>query len=142
MRRACVRWPWPLPPSRSGLTDNATTPMPRGFVRACYHTDRPGRERGDSGCAGESGRALLPTHPRLSGAVLAGLADPQAEGDSPGPGRTAAGGSGGGVERPPGESPASLALAVVTNPLADVEAEMDLAAAEDDAEGEPLLCGA
>src|SRR5262249_18285614 len=95
-------------------------------------------QRKETGAAGQ----ILPTHPRLSGAVLAGLADPQAEGNPPGPGRTAAGGSGGGVECPAGESPASLALAVVPNPLADAEAEMDLAAAQDDAEGDPLLCGA
>ncbi len=40
---------------------------------------------------------------------LAGLADSQAEGDEAGPGRTAAGGSCGGVERSTGEPPTALA---------------------------------
>src|SRR5262249_18367610 len=106
------------------------------------HTDRPGRQRGGSGCAGESGRALLPTHPRLSGAVLAGLADPQAEGDAPGPGRTHAGGSGGGVERPSGKPATAVAAAMAANLLADGEEELDAAAAEDDETSDPLPCGA
>ena len=73
---------------------------------------------------------------------LAGLADPQAEGNAAGPGRTAAGGSGGGVERPPGEPATAVAVAMVADPLVDAEEELDAAAAEDDAEGEPVSCGA
>ena len=60
---------------------------------------------------------------------LAGLADPQAEGDAARPGRTAAGGSGGGLERPAGEPPTAVAAAVAQNPLADREEELDAAAA-------------
>ena len=73
---------------------------------------------------------------------LAGVADPQAEGNAPGPGRTAAGGSGGGVERPPGEPATAVAVAVVQDPLVDAEEELDAAAEEDDGEGGQVSCGA
>src|SRR5262249_26135265 len=96
--------------------------------------------RGGSGCAGESWRALLPTHPRLSGAVLAGLADPQAEGDTPGPGRTAAGRPGGGVERPPGKPATAIAGAVVADQVADGQEDLDAPATEDDGQGGAVSC--
>src|SRR5262249_30172553 len=74
-------------------------------------------------------------------AVPAGLADAQAERDAPGPGGIAAGGSGRRLECSPGEAPASLALAMAANPLADPARELDAAAAQDDAQGEPLPPG-
>ena len=43
---------------------------------------------------------------------LAGVADPQAEGDEAGPGRTAAGGAGGAVERQAGEPPPARLVGV------------------------------
>ena len=89
-------------------------PHPRRRTPA-HHADRPGRQGGrdELGVARPSRvRTLLPTHPRLPGAVAAGLADPQAEGDAPGPGRTAAGGSGGRVERQPGAPALAVALGI------------------------------
>ncbi len=88
------------------------------------------------------GPEILPTHPRLSGSLDSGVADPQAEGNAPGPGRTAAGGSGGGVERPPGEPATAVAVAVVHDPVVDAEKELDAAAEEDDGEGGQVSCGA
>ena len=110
-----------------------------------HHADRSRRARtraADSASQAEAGAEILPTDPRLSGALVAGLADPQAEGNAARPGRTAAGGSGGGVERPPGEPATAVAVAVVADPVADAEEELDAAAAEDDGEGGPVSCGA
>ena len=109
-----------------------------------HHADRPGREGREQRfrSPGQAGAEILPTDPRLSGSLVAGLADPQAEGNAPGPGRTAAGGSGGGVERPPGEPATAVAVAVVQDPLADAEEELDAAAAEDDGEGGQVSCDA
>ena len=59
-----------------------------------------------------------------------------------GPGGIAAGGSGSGVERSPGEPATAFAVAVVPDSLADAEKELDAATAEDDAEGDRLSCGA
>ena len=50
----------------------------------------------------------LPAHARLPRSVAARLADAQAEGDAAGAGGIAAGGSGGGVERPAGEPAAAV----------------------------------
>ena len=102
-------------------------------IRLITPTDPEGKDGdGESTSPGQAGAEILPTDPRLPGAVAAGLADPQAEGDAAGPGRTAAGGSGGGVERPPGEPATAVAVAVVPDPLVDGEEELDAAAAEDD----------
>src|SRR5262249_57215952 len=79
---------------------------------------------------------------RLPRAVAAGLADPQAKGDAPGPCGAAAGGSGGGVERSPGESATAVAAAMVANPLADAQEELDRARAKDDAPGTGVSRGA
>jgi hypothetical protein len=80
--------------------------------------------------------------PRLSGSIVARMADPQAEGDSPRPSRTVAGGSGGGVERPPGESATAIAVAVVHYPVVGTEENLDAAAEEDDGEGWQVSCRA
>jgi energy-coupling factor transporter ATP-binding protein EcfA2 len=102
-----------------------------GEIRLITPTDPEGKA---------SGREILPTHPRLLGAVAAGLADPQAKGDSPGPCRTVVGGSGRRLERPPGESTTALAVAMVPYRLADGQEALDAAAAEDDGPGDPLSC--
>src|SRR6516162_8819584 len=85
---------------------------------------------------------MLPTHPRLSCPFLAGLADPQAEGDEAWPGGTAAGGSCGRVERPSGEPATAVAAAMAQYPVVDPGEELDTAAAQDDAQGDPASCGA
>ena len=59
---------------------------------------------------GTAGRAILPAHPRLPRPLAAGLADPQAEGDPARPGRTAAGGTVGALERQAREPPPAVAL--------------------------------
>ena len=46
------------------------------------------------------------------------------------------------MERPPGEPATAVAVAMVQNPLADAEEELDAAAAEDDAQGGAVSCGA
>ena len=70
-------------------------------IRLITPTDPEGKEAGERIRSPDpAGSEILPTHPRLSGSLAAGLADAQAEGNAPRPGRTAAGGSGGGVERP------------------------------------------
>ena len=69
----------------------------------------------------QAGPEILPTDPRLSGSLDSGVADAQAEGNAPRPGRAAAGGSGGGVERPPGEPATAVAVAVVHDPLVDAK---------------------
>ena len=89
-------------------------------IRLITPTDPEGKDASERFRSPDRSRAeILPTDPRLSGSLLAGLADPQAEGNAPGPGRTAAGGSGGGVERPPGEPATAVAVAMVADPLAD-----------------------
>src|SRR5438132_13610171 len=98
--------------------------------------------RGGFWLPGKSWGEILPTYPRLPRAVLVGLADAQAEGDSPGKGGIVAGGSGWCLECSLGEPPASLALAVVPDSLADAEEDLDTVAAEDDAEGGPASRGA
>src|SRR6516164_568732 len=85
---------------------------------------------------------MLPTHPRLSGPFLAGLADPQAEGDQAWPSGTAAGGSCGRVERPPGKPATAVAAAMAQYPVVDTGEGLDTAAAQDDAQGDPASCGA
>src|SRR5262249_54428894 len=82
--------------------------------------------------------ALLPANPRLPGAVTAGLANPQAEGDAPRQGRTAPRGPGRGMERAAGEPAAAVALAMAANPLADAEEGLGPAGAEDDEPRRPL----
>jgi hypothetical protein len=82
--------------------------------------------------------AVLPAHPRLSGSLVAGMADPQAKGNKARPGRAVAGGSGSGVERSSGEPATAVAGAMDANPLVDREEELDVAATQDDAEGGPL----
>ena len=79
-------------------------------IRLITPTDPEGKEEAErSASQVQPGAEILPTDPRLPGAVAAGLADPQAEGNAAGPGRTAAGGSCGGVERPPGEPATAVA---------------------------------
>ena len=62
-----------------------------GELRLITPTDPEGSD--DDRSADHAGRAILPTHPRLSRPLPAGLADPQAAGDPPGTGGTAAGGT-------------------------------------------------
>ena len=70
-------------------------------LRLITPTDPEGStERGATHQAGR--RALLPTDPRLSRSLVAGLADPQAAGDPPGAGRAEAGGTRGALERQAG----------------------------------------
>src|SRR5262249_9914058 len=83
-----------------------------------------------------------PAHARLSGSLDPGVADSQAEGNAPGPGRIAAGGPGGGVECAPGESAIAVLVVMGANLLADCEDELDAAADEDDAEGGAVSCAA
>src|SRR5262249_58231423 len=71
----------------------------------------------------------------------AGLADPQAKGNPAGPGRTAAGRPDGCLDCPPGEPPTAVALAMVQYSVVDAQKGLDTAAAQDDAEGDPLPCG-
>ena len=114
-------------------------------IRLITPTDPEGKEADERfRSPDQAGAEILPTDPRLSGSLAAGLADPQAEGNAAGPGRTAAGGSGGGVERPPGEPATAVAAAMVADPLADAEEELDAAAAEDDAARRAgiMRCGA
>src|SRR5262249_52733424 len=73
------------------------------------------------------------------GSLVAGLADPQAKRDETWPCRTTAGGPGVRLADPPRKEATALAAAMVANPLADSEAELDRAAAEDDAGGGSLL---
>src|SRR5262249_49785816 len=90
----------------------------------------------------EAGSEILSTDARLSGSLDSRMADPQAEGNAPGPGRAAAGGSGGGVERTPGEPATAVAGAVVHDPLVDPEEKLDAAAEEDDGQGWQVSCAA
>src|SRR5262249_3871299 len=82
------------------------------------------------------------TVPRLPRSLAAGLADPQAEGNETGPGRVAAGGPGGGVERPPGKPTTAIAISMAANSLAHQEKELDATAAQDDGQGDSGSCGA
>ena len=66
-----------------------------------------GRSRGVR-LAGRAGPEVLPAHARLPGPLAAGLADPQAEGNPPGPGRAAAGGTRAAVVRQAGEPAPAL----------------------------------
>ncbi len=103
-------------------------------IRLITPTDPEGKEADERfRSPDQAGAEILPTHPRLSGSLLARLADSQAEGNAAGPGGTAAGGSGGGVECPPGEPATAVAVAMVQHPLVDAEEELDAAAEEDDA---------
>ena len=112
-------------------------------IRLITPTDPEGKEGDDDSASQvQAGAEILPTHPRLPGAVAAGLADPQAEGNAAWPGRTAAGGSCGGLERSTGEPATAVAVAMAQHPLADAEEELDAAAAEDDAQGDAVSCGA
>ena len=79
--------------------------------------------------------SVLPAHPRLPGPLAPRLADPQAAGDPPGPGRAAAGRTGGALERQAREPPPALGPGVGEHPAADQEARLDRAAAADDAAG-------
>ena len=109
-------------------------------IRLITPTDPEGKEERVTPPSQAQARSeILPTDPRLSGSLAAGLADPQAEGNPPGPGGIAAGGSCGGLERPPGEPATALAVAVVPDPLVDAEEELDAAAAENDAEGGRIM---
>ena len=101
-------------------------------IRLITPTDPEGKEELHSPQAQTGAKYYQLTHdyPR---AVAAGLADPQAKGDTPGPGRIAAGGSGGGVECSTGESATAVAVAMGQHSLADAEEELDAAATEDDA---------
>ena len=78
-------------------------------IRLITPTDPEGKEDAERLVPHPSRCEILPTDPRLSGSLAAGLADPQTEGNPTRPGRTAAGGSGGGLERPPGEPPIAVA---------------------------------
>ena len=113
-------------------------------LRLITPTDPEGKEGPRVQPAGPTHRPeILPTDPRLSGSLAAGLADPQAEGDEPGPGRTAAGGSGGGVERPPGEPPTAVAAGNGCRfGWLTQKKNWTPPPAEDDAEGDPLPCRA
>src|SRR5439155_8168586 len=91
---------------------------------------------------GRAGAEILPADPRLSGPLLAGLADPQAKRDQAGAGRTSTGGPGLGLECPPGGPPTALAASMAQHPTVDTEEELDRATAENDAEGNPVSCPA
>ena len=70
-------------------------------LRLITPTDPEGKDGGRGAPSRlQAGAEILPTDARLPGALAAGLADPQAEGDAAGPGRAAAGGTGAVVERP------------------------------------------
>ena len=78
-------------------------------IRLITPTDPEGKEADERfRSPDEAGPEILPAHPRLSGSFHTGMADPQTEGNAPGPGRTAVGGSGGGLERSPGEPPVAV----------------------------------
>ena len=110
-------------------------------IRLITPTDPEGKDERDGidvlSIAAQA-RTLLPTDARLSGSFLAGLADPQAEGDEEGPGRIAAGGPGCCLECSTGEPAAAVAVAVAADQVVDAEKELDAAATEDDEEGEPV----
>ena len=65
---------------------------------------------------------ILPTHPRLPGSLAPGVADPQAKGNPAGPGRAAAGGAVGALERQAREPPSTVGPGVGQHPDADQEA--------------------
>ena len=78
-------------------------------LRLITPTDPEGSERRTTRRRA-AGRTILPTHPRLSGPLPAGLADPQAAGDPPRAGGTAAGGTVGVLERQAREPPSAVRL--------------------------------
>ena len=81
---------------------------------------------------------VLPAHPRLSGSLAAGLADPQAEGNSPRPGGAETGGTLRPVERQTRKPPSADPLGMARHPHADRSEEVDLTAAGDDVQGDPV----
>src|SRR5262249_11951530 len=102
------------------------------------HADRPRRQRGwraDRRKSPERRGTLLPADARLPRAIAAGMAHSQTEGDAPRPGRIAAGGSGGGVERPAGEPADPVAVPMGSHPLPDAEEDLDPTTAENDGYG-------
>jgi len=110
----------------------------KGLRKQCPDLPVDHHLEGDRRCRG-SGRHLSR---RLSGSFAAGLADSQAERNPTGPCGIAAGGSGFGLERSPGEPTTPFATAMVPNPLADAEEKLDTTAAEDDAPGTLVSFGA
>ena len=94
-------------------------------------------ERLDPAHADRRRSPVLPAHPRLPGPLAAGLADPQAAGDPPRPGRAAAGGTRRALERQAGEPAPALGAGVGEHPPADSSQGLDRAAAPDDAAGRP-----
>src|SRR5262249_8796991 len=126
-----------------GLHEPATRlrrPAPHpGWRTSSHHTNRPGRAgrryRGNSDRPGW--REILSAHPRLPGPFPPRLADAQAEGDTPGSGRVAAGRSRRRLECSPREPATALAAAMAPDQMADREEKLDATAAEDDGEGGP-----
>ena len=104
-----------------------------GELRLITPTDPEGSA--SEGPADHAERAILPAHPRLPGPLAAGLADPQAAGDPAGAGGTAAGGTGGALERQAREPPPAVRPGMGEHPAADEEEGLDRAAAPDDEAG-------
>ena len=115
-----------------GLRRPAPHPRPRASPD---HADRPGRLSKRGSARPRRAETLLPTHPRLPGSLAAGLADPQAAGDPPRTGGTAAGGTLGALERQAREPPPAVRPGMGEHPAADEEEGLDRAAAQDDETG-------
>src|SRR5262249_23693321 len=82
-----------------------------------------------------------PVDSRLPGAIVAGLADAQAEGDEARPGRVTPGGTGRPVGQQAGEPPFARLVGVAEHPPVHPKERLDTAATEDDAHSPPLPSG-
>ncbi len=84
---------------------------------------------------GQGRSAVLPAHPRLPRPLAPRLADPQAAGDPPGPGRAATGRTRGDLGRQAREPPPALGLGMGEHPAADAAKDWTEPATADDAAG-------
>ena len=104
-------------------------------LRLITPTDPEGIRRLSGTEPGPPGGQLLPTDARLPRALAAGLADPQAAGDPPGPGRAEAGGTRRRSGTPSPRTATCRRPGVGEHPAADQEEGLDRAATEDDEAG-------
>src|SRR5262245_53358400 len=84
---------------------------------------------------------MLPTHTRLSGSLLTGLADPQAEGDLAWSSRAQADRTGSSLAHQTGEPAPARLVGMGRHPTLYQEKGLDDPTAEDDAQSPLVSCG-